>query len=233
MVKDGPLTTELDQVVEAYRQKHPELKVIPLPQNQGLGKALNEGLKHCSYDIVARMDTDDIAKPNRFEKQIKVLREHPDISVVSSWIDEFVDNPKHVISTRKLPETPDELYEYGKKRSPVNHPVVMFRKQAVLDSGSYIHYPLLEDYYLWARMMVNGVKFYNIQESLLYFRASLDMFRRRGGWDYALTEARLQFLFVGIGYISLGRFFKNIIGRFVVRLIPNGLRGWIYRKLLR
>ena len=82
-------------------------------------------------------------------------------------------------------------------------------------------------------MMVNGVKFYNIQESLLYFRASLDMFRRRGGWDYALTEARLQFLFVGIGYISLGRFFKNIIGRFVVRLIPNGLRGWIYRKLLR
>ena len=233
LVKDGPLTTELDQVVEAYRQKHPELKVIPLPQNQGLGKALNEGLKNCSYDIVARMDTDDIAKPNRFEKQIKVLREHPDISVVSSWIDEFVDNPKHVISTRKLPETPDELYEYGKKRSPVNHPVVMFRKQAVLDSGSYIHYPLLEDYYLWARMMVNGVKFYNIQESLLYFRASLDMFRRRGGWGYALTEARLQFLFVGIGYISLGRFFKNIIGRFVVRLIPNGLRGWIYRKLLR
>ena len=160
------------------------------------------------------MDTDDICRPDRFEKQLRVLRERPEVAVVSAWIDEFVDDPGHVVSTRRLPESPEELYEYGRSRCPVNHPVVMFRKQAVLECGGYVHYPLFEDYYLWARMMVGGAKFYNIQESLLWFRTSPDMFRRRGGLRYALTEARLQFLFVGIGYIGLGRFFKNLAVRF-------------------
>ena len=185
LVEDGPLTEDLYRVVEEFRARQPELKVVSLPVNGGLGRALNEGLKHCSFDIVARM------------------------------------------------ETPEELYEYGKSRCPVNHPVVMFRKQAVLECGGYVHYPLFEDYYLWARMMVGGAKFYNIQESLLWFRTSPDMFRRRGGLRYALTEARLQFLFVGIGYIGLGRFFKNLAVRFAVRLVPNGLRSWAYRHLLR
>lgn len=233
LVEDGPLTEELYAVVEEFRVHHPELKVVPLAQNGGLGRALNEGLKHCSHELVARMDSDDICRPDRFEKQVRVMEEHPEYAVVSSWIDEFEGDPSHVLSTRKLPEMPDELYEYGKSRCPVNHPAVMFRKSAVLACGGYMHYPLFEDYYLWGRMMVNGAKFYNIQESLLLFRTSPDMFRRRGGLRYALTEARLQFLFVGIGYIGLGLFFKNLAVRFVMRLVPNGLRSWVYRKLLR
>lgn len=233
LVEDGPLTEELYRVVDEFCAGYPELKVVPLAENGGLGRALNEGLKYCSYDIVARMDTDDICRPYRFERQLAVLREHPDVAVVSAWIDEFVDTPEHIVSTRKLPETPEELFEYGKSRCPVNHPVVMFRKRAVVESGGYMHYPLFEDYYLWARMMMNGFKFYNVQESLLLFRTSADMFRRRGGLRYALTEARLQFLFVGIGYIGLGLFFKNLSVRFLVRLVPNGLRSWVYRHLLR
>ena len=78
LVKDGPLTPELEAVVTEYQSRYPMLKVVPLPQNQGLGKALNEGLKHCSYELVARMDTDDIAKPERFERQMQVFREHPE-----------------------------------------------------------------------------------------------------------------------------------------------------------
>ena len=233
LVKDGPLTTELDQVVETYRQRHPELKVIPLPQNQGLGKALNEGLKHCSYDLVARMDTDDIAKPERFEKQVTFLDQHTEIDVVGALVEEFVGNPENIISIHNLPETPDLLYKYGMTRIPVIHPVVMFRKKAVLACGGYVHFPMVEDYCLWARMMVNGMKFYNIQEPLLYFRTSPDMFRRRSGLNYALTEARLQFLFVGIGYIRLGCFLKNLAIRFPVRLIPNFMRIWIYTYILR
>ena len=124
LVEDGPLTEDLYRVVEEFRARQPELKVVPLPRNGGLGRALNEGLKHCSFDIVARMDTDDICRPDRFEKQLRVLREHPDVAVVSAWIDEFVDDPGHVVSTRRLPERPEELYEYGKSRCPVNHPVV-------------------------------------------------------------------------------------------------------------
>lgn len=233
LVKDGPLNVELEEEISKAEKRYKELKVISLPHNVGLGRALNEGLKHCSYDLVARMDTDDIAKPGRFEKQLKIFEVHPEVDLVSAWIEEFEGTPEHLISTRKLPETPDELYEYGKKRSPVNHPVVMFRKEAVLRCGGYMHYPLFEDYYLWARMLVNGSRFYTIQESLLWFRTSSDLYNRRGGLKYALTEIRLQFLFVGLGYIGAGSFLRNIVIRFSTRIMPNNLRRLFYKIALR
>ena len=233
LVKDGPLTDELEKILLSYQQRYSSLKIVSLPQNQGLGRSLNEGLKYCSYDIVARMDTDDIAKPDRFEKQLSFLKTHPEIDVVSSWIDEFEGAIDNILSIRKLPETPEELFQYGKSRNPINHPAVMFRKSAVLRSGSYQHFPLFEDYYLWVRMLMNGSKFYNIQESLLYFRTSPDMFKRRGGLKYALTEMRLQYCFYKLGYIGFCQMLKNDILRSVVRLMPNGLRSFIYQKVLR
>ena len=233
LVKDGPLTAELDAIVFDYAVRYPVLKVVALPQNQGLGRALNEGLKHCSYDIVARMDTDDIAKPERFEKQIAVFQKHPELDLVGAWIDEFENTPQHILSVRKVPETSGEIYEYGKKRCPVNHPVVMFRKSAVLAAGGYQHFPLFEDYFLWVRMLRNGAKFYNIQESLLYFRTSPNMFKRRGGWKYAMDETRFQRFLFKRQFISFPELVKNVGVRFCVRLMPNSLRTFIYKKLLR
>ena len=233
LVKDGPLTAELDAVVSDYAARYPILKVIPLPQNQGLGKALNEGLKHCSYDLVARMDTDDIAKPDRFEKQVKVFEEHPELDLVGAWIDEFEGTTQYVLSVRKVPETSEEIREYCRKRCPVNHPVVMFRKSAVQAAGGYQHFPLFEDYYLWVRMLMDGARFYNIQESLLYFRTSPDMFKRRGGWKYAMDELRFQGVMRKMGMIGWGRFLMNVAVRFPGRVIPNGLRGFLYKKLMR
>lgn len=233
LVEDGPLTEELYQIIVKYTAQYSSLKVVTLPSNQGLGKALNEGLKHCSYDLVARMDTDDIAKPDRFEKQLKIFNQYPDIDVVSSWIDEFEGNINHVSSIRKLPELHADIYQFAKTRNPINHPVVMFRKSAVLGAGGYKHFPLFEDYYLWVRMLMNGAKFYNIQESLLYFRSSSDMFKRRGGWNYAINEYKLQKEFRDIGFIDNTNFFKNILLRFVSRILPNRLRSLLYKNILR
>lgn len=233
LVKDGPLTDVLDEVVEEYVLKYPTLKVVPLSENQGLGKALNEGLKHCSYELVARMDTDDIAKPERFRKQIEIFRQHPEIDVCGAWIDEFEGSIEYVKSIRKLPEKDAEIRSYANGRSPMNHPVVMFRKSAVLAAGGYRHFSLFEDYYLWVRMLMNGSKFYNIQESLLFFRFSPDMFKRRGGWKYALDECRFQNLLRKIGFISMPLFFRNVMIRFGVRIIPNSWRTFIYKKMLR
>jgi len=233
LVEDGPLTEELYQVVTEYSQRYSELKVVSLPQNVGLGNALNEGLKHCSYDIVARMDTDDIAKLNRFERQLKVFEEHPEYDVVGAWIDEFEGDIRHVSSIRMLPETPNEIYEFAKKRNPINHPVVMFRKRAVEAAGGYKHFPLFEDYYLWVRMLLNGAKFYNIQESLLFFRSSPEMFKRRGGFSYACTEAKFLWHIHQLGLVGLVQTCLNIPLRFMTRIIPNGLRSWIYKKILR
>ena len=233
LVKDGPLTAELDAIVSDYAVRYPVLKVVALPQNQGLGRALNEGLKHCSYDIVARMDTDDISKPDRFEKQIAVFRKHPELDLVGAWIDEFEEDIHHVISTRKLPERHEDVMSYATRRNPVNHPVVMFRKSAVLAAGGYQHFPLFEDYFLWVRMLKNGAKFYNIQESLLYFRTTPNMFKRRGGWKYAMDEVRFQNVMRKMKMITWGRFLMNVAIRFPVRIMPNKLREVIYKKSLR
>ena len=233
LVEDGPLSSELNDIISEYSAKYPTLKIIPLPTNQGLGKALNEGLKHCSYDIVARMDTDDIAKPERFEKQLAVFKKHPDIDVVGAWIDEFENDISSVRSVRKLPEHQCDILTFAKRRNPINHPVVMFRKSAVLAAGGYQHFPLFEDYYLWIRMLINGAKFYNIQESLLYFRFSSKMFKRRGGWKYAMNEFRFQWMMRKLHFISILEFIQNVFVRFLTRIVPNFLREIMYKKLLR
>ena len=233
LVKDGELTPELENVITEYTAKYLQIRVVPLKQNQGLGKALNEGLKHCSYDLVARMDTDDIAKPNRFEKQIRVFQEHPELDVVGAWIDEFEETTSNIISTRKLPEVHDDICQFAKKRNPENHPVIMFRKQAVLAAGGYQHFPLFEDYYLWIRMLQNGAKFYNIQESLLYFRFSSAMFKRRGGLKYVTTELRFQNLLRNLEFITFSEYLYNVFIRVITRMMPNSLRAILYKKALR
>lgn len=233
LVKDGILTEDLEYVLLEYQKLHSSIKVIPLSVNQGLGRALNEGLKYCSNELIARMDTDDIAKPNRFEEQVNFMLTHPEVSVVSAWIEEFEDTVDNVLSVRELPETSDTIYQYGKSRCPINHPVVMFRKSAVLQSGGYQHFPLFEDYYLWVRMLLAGFKFYNLQKSLLYFRTSPEMFERRGGIKYAITEIKLQYIFFVSGYIGFFQMLKNDIIRLFVRLVPNKIRTFIYKRLLR
>ena len=211
LVEDGPLSEELHAVVKEFMDRYLELKVIPLVENQGLGRALNEGLKHCSYDIVARMDTDD----------------------VGAWIDEFERAVSNVLSVRKVPKNQKDILRFAKGRCPVNHPVVMFRKSAVLKAGGYKHFPLFEDYYLWVRMLMDGARFYNIQESLLFFRFSPDMFKRRGGWRYAVTEVKLQILFYRIGFIDFFSLIRNICIRLVTRLLPNDFRSLLYKRFIR
>ncbi len=233
LVKDGDLTPELDNVITECTAKYMHLRVVSLRQNQGLGKALNEGLKHCSYDLVARMDTDDIAKPDRFEKQIRAFQEHPELDVVGAWIDEFEGDTSNIVSTRKLPASHDDIFRYAKSRCPVNHPAVMFKKQSVWNAGGYQHFPLFEDYYLWVRMLMNGANFYNIQESLLFFRCSSNMYKRRGGWKYAIDECNFQNKMRQMGFISLQECAKNISIRFTIRILPNFLRTIIYKKVLR
>ena len=233
IVEDGELTDELYNVVDEYQRKCACLKIVKLEKNQGLGKALNEGLKHCSFDIVARMDTDDISKPERFEKQIKEFENDPELCAVSCWIDEFYDSPNDIRSTREVPETMEEIVKFGKKRSPLNHPAVMFKKEKTEKVGSYIPFHLFEDYFLWVRLILKGCKIKNIQGSLLIFRANSDMYKRRGGLNYALTEIKFQKKLRELGYINFWEMMLNIIIRMTTRLIPNKLRIIVYKTFLR
>lgn len=234
IVKDGPLTPDLDNVIDKYCRKFNGMfKIIASPINKGLGPALSEGLLHCSHDIVARMDADDIAKPERFESQLNILINDRSIDVVGSWVDEFYGSTENVISVKKVPETTEEIKEYAKKRNPLNHPTVMYRKKAVIDAGSYGSFHLMEDYILWAAMLKNGSKMYNIQKSLLYYRADENMFKRRGGISYIKSDIILQRKLLELGLINPMRFILNILIRSLVRITPNNIRAFIYRLFLR
>lgn len=231
LIEDGPLTPELYAIVDEYVEKHSEIKVIPLPVNGGLGHALNEGLKYCGYDLIARMDTDDIAKPDRFQKQVSFMEAHPEIDCSSAWIEEFVDNKDNIVSIKKLPERSAEIYQYGKSRCPINHPTSIFRKHIVIECGGYGPFP--EDYYLWGKMLAKGSKLYNIQESLLYFRTSDDVYKRRGGLNYYKAMLELQKVLYRISYTSYPEYLRNVTFRTIVALIPNRLRAFLYLNFLR
>lgn len=234
LVKDGPLTSELDAVCDEFVGRYPEIiKIVALAENVGLGKALNEGLKHCSYDLVARMDSDDICKPHRFEKQIAVFEAKPEVSVVGSWVDEFEDNADNIISVRKLPQDDFELKRYASKRSPFNHPTVMFKKQEVLAVDGYPPIHRMQDFYLWLKMKKAGSCFFNIQESLIFFRTSLDLMVRRGGFKYASKEIQLFNAMRRNRLISRSDYIRNILIRFPIRIMPAFIRGYIYKKMLR
>ena len=231
LVKDGPLTETLDKIIREYEQKYSTLKVISLPQNRGLGFALNEGLRHCSNELVARMDTDDRCFLDRFEKQLALYEKYPELSFVGTSIAEFEKTIDEVSGYRTPPQKHEDIIKFAKKKSPMNHATVMYKKQAVIDAGGYGEFP--EDYHLWIRAMMKGFLFYNIQEPLLYVRFNMEAIKRRGGLKYAITEVKHQKEFYKLGFLSYTEFVYNSSLRFIVRMIPGILRQQIYSRLLR
>ena len=234
LVCDGPLNEPLDSVIAAKQQEMGEfLNVIRLTKNGGLGNALNKGIKHCKNELVARMDSDDIAYPGRCEKQIAVFNTHSEVSICSGIVEEFTTDPNTVDTRRVPPETNAEIIEFAKKRNPFNHPCVMYKRSAVEAVGSYQDFYLLEDYYLWLRMLMAGYQGYNIQEPLLHMRAGSDMYLRRAGWKYAKTQARLFKFMKKQGFIGEGQFIKSCVIRSGSALAPNWLRKFMFEKVLR
>lgn len=233
IVEDGPLTEPLYSVLNAYAKEYPFIKRVPFKENRGLGLALRDGVLACKNEWIARMDTDDIAKPNRFEKQIHFLELHPDISLLGTGIEEFSEAPDKPDSITILPETNKEILKFAKRRNPFRHMTVMFRRSAVLASGNYRDFLWFEDYDLWIRMIICGYKAANLPDILVAVRADKAMFARRGGTKYAIQEFYFQKFLLKCGYINKLIFGLNIIVRGIVRLSPNTLRVLIYRTFLR
>ena len=234
LVCDGPLNTELDSVIENMQAAHPEtLHVVRLEKNGGLGNALNIGIKECKHELVARMDSDDISRVDRCERQLKVFQTHPDVSVVSGIVEEFTASTREIEARRVPPETEEEIITFAKKRNPFNHPCVMYKKSAVEAAGGYQDFYLLEDYYLWIRMLQNGAIGYNLQEPLLWMRAGSDMYKRRAGWKYAKSQKALFKYMKDSGFISGAQYMKSVAVRTASSITPNWLREFMFKTVMR
>ena len=234
IVEDGKLTDELNSIIKTYTSRHPQLfKIVALDKNVGQGLARNAGLKHCSNNLVALMDSDDIADKTRFEKQINYLKDHPEVDVIGSNITEFEGMPENIISKKVVPLTQDEIFRFGKWRSPINNMTVVYKKDKVMSVGGYNTFNFGEDYLLFAKMLVAGMQFCNLEECLVNARSGTRMLAKRVGAKRILQEIQLFWKFYRMGYINIFELSRNVSLKFLLRIIPSALRTWIYMKFLR
>lgn len=234
LVCDGPLTKELDEVIDKYAHVALNvLKVYRLEKNSGLGNALNFGLSKCNYELIARADSDDICVAERFEKQVAYLKEHFDVAVVGSDIREFSENINDANTYKRMPKTYRDVYHMAKFRNPVNHMTVMFRKSAIEKVGSYQHLQYIEDYYLWVRLLAGGFKIENINEPLVFARIGNGMIQRRSSKSYISSWTTLGQYMLEYRMITRSQYIKNIIAVRAFIYMPINFKEIVYKKLLR
>ena len=234
IIKDGPLTTELEIVLQKYTDNYPELfNIISCSENKGLGLSLNLGLENCRNEIVARMDTDDISKPDRCEKQLSIFDADRELTIVGTMVDEFYDDPNEIISSRSVPTTHNEIYEFAKRRSAFNHPTVMYKKSKVLECGGYSNLKRNQDVDLFGRMLFKNYKASNINESLLLFRSNNALAKRRRSWENTKSYIGTIHKFWKMGYSNYADYMLVLIAQIVMFICPLIIQNWIYKKYLR
>lgn len=234
LVLDGPIGDELNACVQHWQsQIGSVLKVRPLEQNVGLGKALNEGLRHCSYEWIFRMDTDDICKPDRFEKQVKFIESHPDVVLFGGQILEFDQTPSDAAVLKSVPTEHQDIVTFALKRCPFNHMTVAYKKSVIEKLGGYQHHLFMEDYNLWLRVIANGFEVANLPDIVLYARVGNGMHARRKGYEYIKSEKQLlnlkkQLKLQNPFYATILFFIRSSF-----RMMPSSVLGKIYNTFLR
>lgn len=237
LIEDGILTEKLYKRIEAFEKRlkilNVFLNIIKNKSNMGLGFSLQKGVKACRYKYIARMDTDDVAFPNRFERQLDYLIENQDIDILGTNSIEFTENDITTVQSNVLPEKHNEIIEYMKFRNPISHPTVMFKRQVILDSGGYRPFQYFEDYYLWTRCAINNAKFHNLTDKLLMSRVNPKLYSRRGGIKYIKTLWRFRIELRNLNIINFYEMVESFLVQGIVSLLPNIVREFIYEKLLR
>ncbi|EFA6636082.1 glycosyltransferase [Escherichia coli] len=230
LVIDGPVSKELYQVIDKWEEVLPIIKV-KLDKNVGLGQALNIGLKHCNFELVARMDTDDYCVKDRFLLQMKFFEEHNDIMVLGGEIEEYDQSLSIPLGKRTTALSHEEIIEFAKKRSPLNHMTVMYKKSFILSVGGYQHHLYMEDYNLWLRVLASGGCICNLPKVLVHVRAGEEMIKRRKGWIYIKSEIQLARLKSKLNITSFWNNYYTMTLRILARLMPTPLLKFVYSKL--
>lgn len=232
LIEDGPIGVELKCVLDQYRERCPYLRIFQFQENVQLGRALAKGVELCSNELIARMDTDDIAMPDRFETQYRYMRSHPEVGVCGGWMEEFNDNATY-FTIKRMPENSTDIHNYAKYRNPLNHMTVMFRKEAVIEAGNYQHFPLLEDYQLWCRMLVGGCVMHNLPKVLVKMRTNENLYERRGGVQYFKQYGKLRRMQRDMRMLSGLEYLLAMFLTAFMTLQPVWLRKLVYQRVLR
>lgn len=234
LVEDGPLNEELYKVIDNYKKIYPLLfTIIELKKNGGLGNALNHGIKAARNELIARMDSDDISLENRCEMQLKAFERDPQLSIVGTQVSEFINTPDNIVSLRIVPTSYKEIVEFSRRRSPFNHPTVMYRKSAIENAGGYKALGRKEDLELFVRMVNEGYRAINLKKPYLLYRTSPENLKRRKEWVNCKEYIQIMYEFHKKGWNGVGDMMFVIVGQFIMHLAPDGVVSRLSDSFLR
>ena len=230
---DGPVGRDIQAVLDEAT-KNKTVRILSHPVNVGRGAALGYAVPRCNYELIALMDADDVSRKDRFEKQLDAFAANPDLAVCGGQIQEVDADTFEPLSERKVPLTHDDIKQYLKTRMPFNNVTVMFKKSAVLEAGNYKAFGMVEDYYMWARVMAKGKIAQNVPDVLADVRIDPALYGRRGGWNYFHMNKLLFDQMRQLGLLNFKDYYYTLSVRFVTQvLMPNWLRSIFYKKALR
>ena len=236
IVFDGPVPDEIEIITKEVEEKNPEIcfAIVRQKTNKGLAAALNTGLRSCSCEYVARMDSDDISEPERFRLQADYLQKHPETDLLGGFISEFIDDPQKSTSVRKVGCDKESILRMAKRRTPFNHVSVIYRKESVLAVGGYAEdFGKLEDYRLWVDMISAGMTFSNIDDILVNVRVGDGQLRRRSNAREITDWDHLQQYLLNAGIINRMDSMINMAAIRVFTYMPVGLKKIAYQTVLR
>jgi len=237
IVEDGPVSAQMEEIISSVKDGVPEIEftVLRRAQNKGLAVSLNEGLRECKYDWVARMDSDDISVPERFEKQFGFIQAHGyNIDIVGGYIDEFSQQVGDISSIRTVGKTQEEIQSMSKKRTPFNHMTVVYKKSSVEKAGCYSEdFGKLEDYKLWVDMLSNGARAANIPEILVHVRVGNGFIERRSNKREIQDWDMLQQYLLKGGIVSKQEAWMNKLYIRVFIYTPSFVKKFLYKYILR
>lgn len=234
LVKDGPVTDELQKIIDDVCKIYPDLIVqVQLSKNKGLGRALNEGIKVCKNDIIARMDSDDYSMPERCEKQLKEFEKNPSLDIVGCPVKEFVGDINNIVGERTVPFSNEDINKFVKRRDPFNHPTVMYKKSSLEKVGCYSDYRKNQDTDLWIKMFSNGSVGMNLPEPLVMFRFDDNTYKKRKSWVNTKTLIEIRWKSFRKGFNSLSELIGIAIVQMSIYILPISFQRFVYNKILR
>ncbi len=235
LVCDGPLGEELDKIVSEYKDKLGDiLEVIQLPENKGTAYCANIGLKSCKKEYIMKMDSDDVCKDNRAEKQMSYLTDKPYIDILGSYIEEFKSADNTVIGVRQTPTTHEEILKFAKRRAPFNNQTLVYKKEYAEKIGGYSNDLIrCEDYDFMVRMLMAGAKSANIPEVLVRYRVDKNNLKRRRNWKNTKSFFAVRKKIYKMGFSGFWDYVLPCAGQLLLFITPSCITGLIYKLMLR
>ena len=203
LIADGPVPQSLIDVVENTKARFAELHAYYQDKNRGLGGALRIAVEKAQYDYLARMDSDDISLPDRFEKQMRCFEEDHELAVVGGMITEFVDSPEHVVSKRILPLDDSGIKRFMQSRCGVNHVTVVMKKSNIPDIVVNVR---------------SGRDQFARRGGMAYYKDVLAL--NKWMWRHGLISLPKMI-------------YNDMVRGTVQFLLPNSVRTWVYQRFLR